>query len=48
MNKTKSKNRSSVFKGVYFDKKTNKWVSRIYKDGKKYHLGCFDSEIEAA
>lgn len=38
----------SIYKGVSFCKKSNKWYSYITSDYKKYHLGCFNSEIEAA
>lgn len=34
-------------KGYYFDKGSNKWRSHIQVDGKKKHLGRFDTEEEA-
>jgi hypothetical protein len=34
-------------KGYYFDKSTNRWRSIISIDGKKKHLGRFDTEEEA-
>ncbi len=36
----------SKWKGVY--KKRGKWAAQAWADGKKYHLGCFDAEQEAA
>lgn len=37
---------SSQFKGVY--RHRGKWSARILVDGKRKHLGCFLSEIDAA
>ena len=39
---------SSQFKGVSWDKSREKWMSYIYIDYKRKHLGRFDSEIDAA
>jgi len=39
---------SSIFKGVDWNKNTNKWRSRIRYNGKQVYLGLFDSEREAA
>ena len=39
---------SSIYKGVHFDKRNNKWQAHIRKDGKLYHLGLFVDEKEAA
>jgi len=39
---------SSKYKGVYWEKRRQKWVARIRFEGKQYHLGYFASEIEAA
>lgn len=39
---------TSNYKGVSFDKKTQKWRSNINVDKKCYCLGSFSSEIEAA
>lgn len=38
---------SSQYKGVYFNKKANKWHSRIEINGKINHLGFFTDEFEA-
>ncbi len=38
----------SRFKGVYFHKKNRNWVAEYRKNGKKYHLGCFTNEDDAA
>ena len=40
--------RTSKFKGVWYCKRTRKWVATIVLDGKTIHLGRFDDEIEAA
>ena len=39
---------TSRFKGVYFLKRTGKWIATINYNGKTMHLGSFDNEIEAA
>ena len=39
---------SSQYKGVSWEKDRNKWRVRIMKDGKRFHLGRFISEIDAA
>jgi hypothetical protein len=44
----KSKRGSSKFKGVSFFKQTKRWEAYIKKDGKRYHLGFFKSEEDAA
>lgn len=36
----------SRWKGVY--KKRNKWAAQAWLNNKKYHLGCFDKEEQAA
>lgn len=41
-------NTSSIYKGVSWDGKRNKWCSYITTNRKKHHLGRFRSEIEAA
>jgi hypothetical protein len=46
--KPKNKNSKSIYKGVCFEKKTNKWYSRIHYEGKRYYLGTFNTELEAA
>lgn len=46
--KLKTKKTSSKYKGVYWKKSLNKWVSQIRIGDKRKHLGCFTSEIEAA
>ncbi len=47
-NRTKSKNKSSKYRGVWFDKERNKWIARIVIDRKSKFLGRFDSEFDAA
>lgn len=42
------KQTTSIYKGVSWNKPIKKWISYIWIDGKNKHLGCFDSEIEAA
>jgi hypothetical protein len=43
-----NKKTSSKYTGVTQYKKTNKWRSRIYIEGKEIALGLFNSEIEAS
>lgn len=38
---------SSQYKGVYYDKKRNKWQVKIFINGKNKHLGYFIDEYEA-
>jgi len=42
-----NKNNTSGVAGVYWDKKTSKWMAHIGISGKKVHLGCFDDFFEA-
>lgn len=44
----KPKLHSSAFKGVSWNKKAAKWGTYIRSNHKRYFLGYFDSEIEAA
>lgn len=44
----KTLGRSSKFKGVYKDKRINKWVSRIKVNQKNIYLGSFKNEKDAA
>jgi hypothetical protein len=46
--KKKQKNCASNYFGVWFHKDTNKWSAEIKKDGKKYYLGLFVNEKDAA
>ena len=43
-----SRNKSSKFKGVYWNIPAGKWLSRICVNGVRFYLGCFNSEVEAA
>lgn len=47
-NRRGDKGSSSVYKGVSFSKKADKWVASITKDGKTKHLGVFPDEVSAA
>ncbi len=47
-NTSKRKGTSSKYLGVSHDKSKNKWAVRINKDSKSYHVGRFDTELEAA
>jgi hypothetical protein len=38
----------SRYKGVRYEKRTGKWIAEITHRGRRYHLGSFDTEIEAA
>lgn len=48
MNKRKRYNCTSIYKGVYFNKRAKKWLARIGINGKDIHLGLFASEVDAA
>ena len=41
--KTSSKT-SSIYKGVYFEKKHNRWIAQMKKGGKQIHIGSYDTE----
>lgn len=38
---------SSIYKGVYFNKRDNKWMARIRINGKLKYIGLFKTELEA-
>lgn len=48
INRRSMKNGTSKFKGVHWYKATEKWQSQVQINGKKTHIGFFDSEVEAA
>eukprot|EP00984_Skeletonema_dohrnii_P034175 scaffold33466_cov155-Skeletonema_dohrnii-CCMP3373.AAC.1 len=39
---------ASKYKGVSFDKRTNKWYAKITIEGKQRHIGYYDNEEAAA
>ena len=47
-NSTGNKKAMSIYKGVTFYTKENKWVAQISINGKNKYLGIFTDEIEAA
>jgi hypothetical protein len=47
-NRRSSPNASSQYLGVSWDKRRNKWVAHIKKDGDEKYLGSFDVEEAAA
>ncbi len=47
-NKTKQQNTSSKYIGVCLNKQIGKFQAQIIKEGKRYYLGCFKTEKEAA
>ena len=38
---------TSGYNGVYWNKRTNKWIAQIGFKGKKYHLGSFNKVEDA-
>ena len=46
-NRSKRKNTTSMYKGVYFNKALNKWHAHIQHNGRSIHLGYFLDEAEA-
>ena len=48
MNKPSYNNVTSKYKGVHWFKRDKKWVVQIGINGKHYHVGKFDNEIDAA
>ena len=47
-NRSKQKNTTSVYKGVCFEKRSNKWLAQIKHNGRSIHIGLFTDESEAA
>lgn len=47
-NRSKQTGKSSRYIGVSFDKNNKKWSAGISHQNKKYHLGSFENEIDAA
>jgi len=47
-NKIQTINKTSIYKGVYWNKSKNKWCSHIGFDNKRYYLGAFTNEKHAA
>lgn len=47
-NQRKQSGRSSVFKGVSWHTDTKIWEAYIKHQKKKIHLGCYESEVDAA
>jgi hypothetical protein len=45
IDKTKT---TSRFRGVYLQKRSGRWIARIYFQGQRIWIGIFDSELEAA
>ena len=47
-NRSKREGFSSSFLGVSWSTKSQKWHAQIVKDGKRFHLGMFRDEVDAA
>lgn len=47
-NRRPQRNGTSCYKGVSWNKQWQRWVSKIYPNGKNIFLGYYASEIEAA
>lgn len=47
-NTSKTKRGSSKYTGVFYATKLKKWRSSIYINGKKIHLGYYNTELEAS
>lgn len=47
INRPANKNNKLQTKGVSFDKRVNKYIARIYKDGKQYYIGSYLTLEEA-
>ena len=46
--KKNTKNRTSDYIGVYYEKTSKKWRARIRVNRKTIHIGCYETELEAA
>jgi hypothetical protein len=47
-NREMCKNNTSGYKGVYWNKKSKKWLVNIWLNRKRVHVGYFDSREDAA
>lgn len=47
-NRSGDRNSTSIFKGVSWDRRRNKWLAQIGGNKNHRYLGRFDSEIDAA
>lgn len=47
LNSTRRKDNTSGYKGVFLERRTNKWVSRVKVGSRRVHLGSFSSPEEA-
>lgn len=47
-NEIQKSKHTSMFRGVSFNTRLNKWTATIEQDGIKYWIGCFDDELEAS
>ena len=47
-NQKLSKNNTSGYKGVVWSKKSNRWLARIKKNMKEYHIGSYENILDAA
>lgn len=47
-NRKSHRGSSSIYKGVCWDGRINRWVVHIWKDGKSYNLGTYIMELDAA
>jgi len=47
-NRHKRARGTSYYKGIYLEKNTNRWRAQIIVNGKRYRLGRYNSEIDAA
>ena len=39
---------SSMFRGVSYRKRTGQWIAQLYWRGRRYFLGAYEDELEAA
>ena len=47
-NQRRLSHKTSKYKGVHWNKRQKKWAAQIHCNNKKYHLGYFTNETEAA
>lgn len=48
MNRRAQRNGTSRYIGVHKHSQNGRWIAQVRWDGKTHHVGCFDSEIDAA
>jgi len=44
----RGQNKTSKYKGVYYNRQMKRWIAKIGRNYRNIHLGCFKNELDAA